>query len=98
MAGHVAEELVAPRREVQSQLPRAARVTGLERTGDHRLELLLADRRTVAAKRQTRALADDDQLVGVRAAIVDGEEQVARVDVSRGGDPEVALGNAKLGH
>src|SRR5438034_9460295 len=77
VAGHVAEELVVPRREMQPQLPRAARVAGLERTDDDRLELLLADRGAVTAKRQPGALADDDQLVSVGATIVDGEEQIA---------------------
>jgi hypothetical protein len=35
--------------------------------------------------------------VGVRAAIANGEEQVARADMSRRGDPEVALGDANDG-
>src|SRR5947209_9091715 len=94
VAGHVAEELVVPGGEVQPQLPAAARLAGLERTDDDRLEPLLADRRAVSAKRQPRALADDDQLMSVGAAVANGKEQIARADMSRGRDPEVALGDA----
>src|SRR5438105_4585238 len=94
VAGHVAEELVAPRREVQPQRPDAVRLPGLERTGDDGLELLLADRGAVPAKREPRAVADDDQLVGVGAAVVNGEEQIARADMSRRGDPEIAVATA----
>src|SRR5207247_10459527 len=66
--------------------------------GDQRLELLLADRGAVAAERQSPAsVADDDQLVGVGAAVANGEEEVAWGNVLRRADPEVPLGDANDG-
>src|SRR5436190_18241379 len=99
--GHVAEELVASGREAQTQVPEAASLAVLERPDRGALQRVLIHGRAVRAQRQPWiACANHQELVCLRAPVVDHEVEAAGGQSLRGIYREIVLryAHAPPGH
>jgi hypothetical protein len=74
VARHVAEQDVTAGREVDLLAPAVIGTASFERRDRPRSERVFVDGQTVPAQRERLAVrADDDQLMGVGAVVVDGQ-------------------------
>src|ERR1700726_3837074 len=92
--GHVAEQHVAAGLQVYPQIPRAAWLARYERARLRMLDSFLVDGKSVGPERQTRVPhSNDDQLMLLRAVVVDAQKDVAGLQLRGGRDREVPLGD-----
>src|SRR3954447_19660312 len=80
VAAHVADEHVVAGLQGHVEVPRPAGLAGLERADRDLLERVLVGGHAVGAHRERPGGADEDQLVLVRALVVDDEVDVAGGD------------------